>query len=318
MKIDAGWKFQRRNPSRDPASAKHSTPMNGWLVAVVIEISPSVTAAISAMPDDSPSRPSMKLMLLIIPTIQTIVNPIAYGPVEDDVAGAERVVEEGHRDPGHDGERRRARPGRAAASGRGAGACRRGRRGSSPRPRRRAGRPAPSGRSCAGSCTMSSWSFAIRIADRDDEERGRHGDAAAARDRPLVDPAVIGEVDVVEPDREPPDERRDQQRDQRRRRERHDEEREHLAERRDQAHRVVRRRPAGGPDGEAGDQLAHLAPDPLVDGLVVAVADRLDDPAARSASSPPGPCRASSWPASRPGSRTRCWAGSRRTGSRSC
>ena len=77
MKIDAGWKFQRRNPSSDPARAKHRTPMNGWLVAVVIEIRPRVTAAISAMPDDSPSRPSMKLMLLIIPMIQTIVNPIA-------------------------------------------------------------------------------------------------------------------------------------------------------------------------------------------------------------------------------------------------
>ena len=51
--------------------------MNGWFVAVVSEIRPSVTAAISAMPDDSPSRPSMKLMLLIIPTIQTIVNPTA-------------------------------------------------------------------------------------------------------------------------------------------------------------------------------------------------------------------------------------------------
>ena len=51
--------------------------MNGWLVAVVSEIRPSVTAAISAIPDDSPSRPSMKLMLLIIPMIQTIVKPIA-------------------------------------------------------------------------------------------------------------------------------------------------------------------------------------------------------------------------------------------------
>ena len=77
MKIDAGWKFQRRNPSSEPASAKHRTAMNGWFVAVVSEIRPSVTAAISAMPDDRPSRPSMKLMLLIIPTIQTIVNPTA-------------------------------------------------------------------------------------------------------------------------------------------------------------------------------------------------------------------------------------------------
>ena len=46
----------------------------------------------------------MKLMLLIIPMIQTIVNPIANGPVEGDVPGAERVVDEGHGDPGHDRE----------------------------------------------------------------------------------------------------------------------------------------------------------------------------------------------------------------------
>ncbi len=35
---------------------------------------PSVTAAIKATPDDSPSRPSIQLMLLIIPTIQKIVS----------------------------------------------------------------------------------------------------------------------------------------------------------------------------------------------------------------------------------------------------
>ena len=41
---------------------------------------PSVTAAIRAIPDDRPSSPSMKLMLLIMPTIQKIVNPAANGP----------------------------------------------------------------------------------------------------------------------------------------------------------------------------------------------------------------------------------------------
>ena len=45
--------------------------------AVVRLISPRVAAAMSEIPDDSPSSPSMKLMLLIIPTIQTIVNATA-------------------------------------------------------------------------------------------------------------------------------------------------------------------------------------------------------------------------------------------------
>ncbi len=54
--------------------------MNGCEIVVVREISPSVTAAMSAIPDESPSRPSMKLMLLIIPMIQTIVKPAANGP----------------------------------------------------------------------------------------------------------------------------------------------------------------------------------------------------------------------------------------------
>ena len=76
----AGWKFQRRNPSSAPASAKHSTAMNGCETVTVSEIRPRVSAAMRAMPDDSPSRPSMKLMLLIIPTIHSIVNPVANGP----------------------------------------------------------------------------------------------------------------------------------------------------------------------------------------------------------------------------------------------
>ena len=53
--------------------------MNGW-AKTAMEMSPSVAAAMRAMPEDSPSRPSMKLIELIIPTIQTIVNPAANGP----------------------------------------------------------------------------------------------------------------------------------------------------------------------------------------------------------------------------------------------
>ena len=51
------------------------------------EISPRVAAAISAIPDDSPSSPSMKLIELIIPTIHTTVNPTAYGPVSTMLPG---------------------------------------------------------------------------------------------------------------------------------------------------------------------------------------------------------------------------------------
>ena len=40
-------------------------------------MSPSVTAAMSDTPVERPSSPSMKLMLLIIPTIQTAVMPAA-------------------------------------------------------------------------------------------------------------------------------------------------------------------------------------------------------------------------------------------------
>ena len=48
-----------------------------WVVRLMI---PSVTAAMKATPDDSPSRPSIQLMLLIIPTIQKMVRPAATSP----------------------------------------------------------------------------------------------------------------------------------------------------------------------------------------------------------------------------------------------
>ena len=41
----------------------------------------------SEIPDDSPSSPSMKLMLLIIPMIQTIVNADGERLAQDDLAG---------------------------------------------------------------------------------------------------------------------------------------------------------------------------------------------------------------------------------------
>ena len=66
--------------------------------AVVRLMSPRVDAAMSAIPDDSPSSPSMKLMLLIIPTIQTMVNATANAS-RGDQAGPERVGDEVDRDP---------------------------------------------------------------------------------------------------------------------------------------------------------------------------------------------------------------------------
>ena len=58
-----------------------ATATNGWLTSWVRLITPSVIAAISPSPDDRPSSPSMKLMLLIIPAIQRIEMPLAIGYV---------------------------------------------------------------------------------------------------------------------------------------------------------------------------------------------------------------------------------------------
>src|SRR3954447_1226810 len=79
-KIAAGWKFQRRKPSRAPASTKHRTAISGWPNVSTLMI-PIVAAAISAMPDDRPSRPSMKLIALIIPRIQKTVKATPIAPV---------------------------------------------------------------------------------------------------------------------------------------------------------------------------------------------------------------------------------------------
>ncbi len=61
--------------------------MSGWPTRVVRLMSPRVTAAMNAIPDDRPSRPSIQLMLLIIPTIQKIVKHRGDGPVEPDAPG---------------------------------------------------------------------------------------------------------------------------------------------------------------------------------------------------------------------------------------
>src|SRR6185369_7790127 len=53
--------------------------MYGWLSPGVRLMTPSVTAAIRPIPDESPSSPSMKLMLLIIPAIHRTLNATAIG-----------------------------------------------------------------------------------------------------------------------------------------------------------------------------------------------------------------------------------------------
>ena len=79
MNTRAGWKFQGRNPARDPARTAHSSATAGSMGTAVMEMMPSVRAAMSETPVDSPSRPSIKLMLLIMPTIQRVVSRTGTG-----------------------------------------------------------------------------------------------------------------------------------------------------------------------------------------------------------------------------------------------
>ena len=79
MKTRAGWKFHGRKPASAPARQAHSRATAGWSMADPREIRPSVTAAIRATPVESPSSPSIQLMLLIMPAIQKTVNPTANG-----------------------------------------------------------------------------------------------------------------------------------------------------------------------------------------------------------------------------------------------
>ncbi len=58
------------------------------------------------IPLERPSSPSIQLMLLIIPTIQKIVNPIANAPSKRMHAAAERIRDEVDGDAERDGEDR--------------------------------------------------------------------------------------------------------------------------------------------------------------------------------------------------------------------
>lgn len=75
IKMEAGLKLWRRNPSSPPIMTTAATRSTGSLIA------PNATArlasAIPATPAASPSTPSMRLIAFITPTIQTSVIGIA-------------------------------------------------------------------------------------------------------------------------------------------------------------------------------------------------------------------------------------------------
>ena len=82
-----------------------------WVVRLM---SPSVTAAMNAIPDDRPSRPSIKLMLLIIPTIQKIVKPAANEPSNRMTPGPNGLATKSIVMPSDDRETAPGRSGRAS------------------------------------------------------------------------------------------------------------------------------------------------------------------------------------------------------------
>ena len=79
MNTRAGWKFQGRNPASEPASTAHRRATRGSTGMAVREMTPRVSAAMSDTPVDSPSRPSIQLMQLIMPTIQRVVSRMGTG-----------------------------------------------------------------------------------------------------------------------------------------------------------------------------------------------------------------------------------------------
>ena len=176
-------------------------------------------------------------------------------------------------------------------------------------------------RSERGIVTIARRSLASSDADRHDENAVGDGDAAAARDRALVDAAVDpGWSTMSSRIASRAHERRDEQRRSAPRR-RTPMTRSGSTSPNDAIRRIglISRRPAGRPGtGKRATRSRTSAADPLVDGGVVAAADGLDDPAADLRASRGSRSRGSSSPACRRGCRRRCWAGWRRTGWRSC
>ncbi|MNN35432.1 hypothetical protein D3C81_1492820 [compost metagenome] len=75
MKILAGWKLKYKNPIMLPRSNKHSS------ATITLPIRNDITAivpiAIAETPAASPSKPSIRLMAFVTPTIHRMVNGIA-------------------------------------------------------------------------------------------------------------------------------------------------------------------------------------------------------------------------------------------------
>ncbi|MNP19343.1 hypothetical protein D3C76_1118650 [compost metagenome] len=75
IKILAGWKLKYRKPKMLPSSNRHSN------TTIVFPIMKAITAivpiAIADTPAASPSKPSIKLMAFVTPTIHKIVKGIA-------------------------------------------------------------------------------------------------------------------------------------------------------------------------------------------------------------------------------------------------
>ena len=86
--MEAGLKLKRRKPVSTPASVAAMTAASGRLSASATR--KSVTDAISPVPAASPSRPSMRLKALVMPTIHSTVSTRAERRQRERAAG-ERV-----------------------------------------------------------------------------------------------------------------------------------------------------------------------------------------------------------------------------------
>ena len=184
--------------------------MSGWATTWVVRLMiPSVTAAMKATPDDRPSRPSIQLMLLIIPTIQKMVSPAATGPVKRKSGPNGFVMKV------IDTPRATAAPARAIWPISWYRARRSNRSSIAPRP---AATAPPSSRATTsdvsklnGIGTRSAAWLMSRNSAATSEERRADGQTAASRHRDGVDPAGLRPVDDLVAQHHPADDRRHDQ-----------------------------------------------------------------------------------------------------------
>ena len=130
--------------------------------------------------------------------------------------------------------------------------------------------------------------LAVRQAeqDRDGDERGRDGNAAAARDRHDIHTAMVRLIDRIDAERDPTDERSEEERDQCRRDEGADQIRKGRPGEEREPHAAgapATRRALEARDGEAGGDLGDAGREPDVGGRVAALLDRIDDEVADQA-----------------------------------